>query len=100
MTTINDTKEQRVTAAVMRELLPVCYAKETPIYKAFDKEDKARRYCRRFAAKMNSAEPYATPEEAIQALAPVAVWFIGWAARQFAIMVLKALWRHWHSDTE
>lgn len=88
-------KVQRVTDAVLAEVIPVaCVHDENG--RRSQKERRAKRYCDAFCAKMQSREPFATPEEAVAALAPVAVWFIGWAARQFAIMIIKALWHHWH----
>ena len=88
-------KVQRVTDAVLAEVIPVaCVHDENG--RRSQKERKAKRYCDAFCVKMQSREPFATPDEAVAALAPVAVWFIGWAARQFAIMIIKALWHHWH----
>lgn len=58
---------------------------------------KVERYCNRFFVRMNSSQPFETPEDAIAAIAPVAVWFIGWAARQLAIAVIRFLWDRWHS---
>ncbi len=63
------------------------------------RQKKVAGYCGSFFKQMNSDKPFETPEEAVAALAPIAVWFIGWAARQFAIMVIKWLWNRWHSDT-
>lgn len=57
------------------------------------------RYCNRFFARMNSSRPFESPEEAISAIAPVAVWIFGWAARQFAMAVLHFLWARWHAET-
>jgi hypothetical protein len=93
------TKQQRVTEAVLREIIPVASVHDDEGGQ-FQKEKKARRYCAAFAAKMQSSEPFQSVDEAVQALAPVAIWFFGRVARRFAIMILKALWRHWHSDTE
>lgn len=90
----NAAKVARVTAAVLQEVLPVACVHDSD-GRRWQKEKKAKRYCDAFCAKMQTVEPFATPEEAIQALAPVAVWFIGWAARKFAIMIIKALWHHW-----
>lgn len=89
------TKVERVTSAVLREVIPVACVNDS--YAAYDRKTRrAQRYCVAFCTKMQSREPFATPDEAVAALAPVAVWFIGWAARQFAIMIIKALWHHWH----
>lgn len=60
---------------------------------------KVERYCNRFFVRMNSSRPFESPEEAISAIAPIAVWFVGWAARQFAIAVIHFLWARWHSGT-
>ena len=91
----NPAKAARVTAEVLAEVIPVaCVHEDTG--GRYLKERKALRYCDAFCVKMQSREPFATPDEAVAALAPVAVWFIGWAARQFAIMIIKALWHHWH----
>jgi hypothetical protein len=57
---------------------------------------KASKLCDRFFERMQTQSSFETEAEAINKLAPVAVWFIGWAARRFAIMVIKALWREWH----
>lgn len=91
----NHDKARRVTAAVLNEVLPVACVRDCD-YKSIRKAERAQKYCSAFCVKMQSREPFATPEEAVAALAPVAVWFIGWAARQFAIMIIKALWHHWH----
>ncbi len=53
-------------------------------------------HCRRFIAVMDSGSPFETVDDAIMALAPVAWWFIGWAARQLAILVIKAIWKRWN----
>lgn len=62
------------------------------------KVQKVNRLCDQFFSAMESDSPYQTDEDAIQALAPIAVWFFGWAARQFAIAVLRWLWNRWHED--
>lgn len=62
------------------------------------KRERAKRYCYRFASHMQSDMPYQSEAEAITALAPVAVWIFGWAARQFAIYVIKLIWNAWHKS--
>lgn len=57
--------------------------------------EKANSYCDAFMQRMQSDEPFESIDDAICEIAPVAVWFLGWAARQFAMFVLKSLWRHW-----
>lgn len=92
----NPAKAARVTSEVLAEVIPVACVHDDYIDDRSKKERRAKRYCEAFCAKMQTVEPFATPDEAVAALAPVAVWFIGWAARQFAIMIIKALWHHWH----
>lgn len=58
----------------------------------------ARRYCDEFCGRMQTDAPFASEDEAINSLAPMAVWIFGWAARQFAILVIRALWRRWHQE--
>jgi hypothetical protein len=60
------------------------------------KVKKVSRYCDRFFDAMQSEAPFRSADEAVSALAPIAVWFIGWAARQFAIAVIRFLWERWH----
>lgn len=79
---------------------PVRYGSESQVMEHAKTRERASRYCYRFAAHMQSDMPYQSDTEAINALAPVAVWFIGWAARQFAIAVIKLLWNRWHSNAE
>ena len=87
-------KAEQVTADVLREFTPVASQNGHP--KTQTRQLKtARRYCDRFCERMQD-EPFSSEDEAINGLAPVAVWFFGWAARQFAILVIKALWRRWH----
>ncbi len=54
------------------------------------------RWCDKFIDGMLGPKPYQSEEEAIGAIAPVAVWFIGWAVRQLAIAVLRSLWKRWN----
>jgi hypothetical protein len=66
-----------------------------------DHQNKRRaveRHSNRFFARMNSPFPYESAEQAIQSLAPVAVWFFGWAARQLAIAVIRFLWDRWRGS--
>jgi len=60
-----------------------------------DRIVEANRYCDQFFGRMLSEKRYATEAEAINSMAPIAIWFIGWATRQFAIAVIRCLWRHW-----
>ena len=57
---------------------------------------QAHQHCDEFFHAMRSSQPFETEEQAIQSLAPVAIWFFGWAVRQFAIFVIKALWREYN----
>jgi hypothetical protein len=61
-------------------------------------ERAANHYIDEFFIAQVRGQSFQTEEEAIQALAPVAVWFLWWVARQFAIMVIKAVWRAWNED--
>jgi len=84
---------------VLMEVIPVSAVNVKRGYeKRAGKLVQATKYCDDFFEAMTTGTGYASEEEAIQKLAPIAGWFIGWAARKFAIMVIKALWRHWHSD--
>ena len=62
-----------------------------------NKRKAVERHSNRFFARMNSPFPYESAEQAIQSLAPVAIWFFGWAARQLAIAVIRFLWDRWHA---
>ena len=83
--------------AVMR--FAVTYSGEGRVLKDAVRERKVNRYCDRFFAVMQSDAPFMDEDDAIQQLAPVAVWFIGWAARQFAIVVIRWLWAAWHDES-
>jgi hypothetical protein len=56
------------------------------------------RHCNRFFARMNSTRPFASSDEAVKALAPIAFLVINWAARQLAIAVIRWLWHQWHTS--
>lgn len=53
-----------------------------------------------FTTKMNSDKPYETVDEAVEALAPIAITLFGfmfrWAIRKLAIAVIKFSWSRWH----
>jgi len=55
-------------------------------------ESTVRKYGGKFLDRMSSDAPFKTEEEAIYALAPVAIWIFRWAIRQLAIQVIKYLW--------
>lgn len=55
-------------------------------------EASVRKYGTKFLDRMSSDAPFETEEEAIAALAPVAVWIFRWALRQLAIQVIRYLW--------
>jgi len=55
-------------------------------------EATVRKYGTRFLGVMSSDAPFKTEEEAIAALAPVAIWIFRFALRQLAIQVIKYLW--------
>ena len=55
-------------------------------------EAVVRNYGTRFLNRMSSDTPFKTEEEAIAALAPVAVWIFRWALRKIAIEVIRYLW--------
>jgi hypothetical protein len=59
---------------------------------------QANQYCDQFFDVMLSDDYFVSEQHAINSLAPVAGWFLGWFARRFAIMVIKALWRRWHEQ--
>lgn len=81
---------------VQREVCPLSAGAGASARRKHAKDLEAtERHCRRFAALMESDAPFETVDDAIMALAPIAVWFIGWAARQLAILVIKAIWRRW-----
>lgn len=55
-------------------------------------EAHVRKYGTQFLNRMSGDAPFKTEEEAIAALAPIAIWFFRWAIRQLAIQVIKYLW--------
>lgn len=55
-------------------------------------EATVRKYGSRFLDRMSSDAPFKTEDEAIAALAPIAIWIFRWAIRQLAIQVIKYLW--------
>jgi hypothetical protein len=87
---------------VFRDVVPLnnphsLFISEKEYRQRQSKLETVRGYCNRFVSTMESDAPFESEAEAIQKLAPVTVWFIGWLARRFAIMVIKAAWRRWHS---
>lgn len=86
-----------VTQDVLSEVVPMGSSRVRRMM-AQRKVEKARRYCDDFCYWMQSDYAFRNEEEAINSLAPAAVWIFGWAARQFAILVIKALWRRWHQE--
>jgi hypothetical protein len=89
--------EYEIRRSVLQSCIPVS---ATNSRRDFAKRTKqvvqAHAYCDRFFQSMHSKAPFDSEEAAIQSLAPIAVWFIGWAARQFAFLVIRALWREWN----
>lgn len=83
-----------VMADVLQNVIPLACVHDSESTE-WRKTKKAERYCNAFCRAMIH-EPFETEQDAINAIAPAAVWFFGWAARQFAILVIKALWRRWH----
>lgn len=86
-----------VTASVLNEIIPVACSGNGKVRQSTIRKTGLK-YCLPFCVKMQSDHPYQSEEEAINGLAPVAFWIFGWAARQFAILVIKALWRRWHQE--
>jgi len=88
----------RIISDVMSAACPaVRFGSEATLLEHDRKRERAMRYCERFTRKMKFGVPYQSESEAITALAPVAIWFLGWAARQFAIYVIRLLWARWHA---
>lgn len=91
----NDVLEQ----VVLAEDLSRC---SSPSERSAKRAERAKRVAKanglidRFVLRQVSDEPFETPEQAIQALAPIAVWIFGYLARQFAIMVIRAVWDSWN----
>ena len=85
-----------VTADVLQNFLPLACTHDSEITE-WRKKQKAERYCNNFCRAMIH-DPFASEQDAINAIAPAAVWIFGWAARKFAILVIKALWRRWHES--
>lgn len=93
------TEVDQIIDSVLDDICPpVVGASDAYRAARYSRRNKAVSYCMNFSDTMQGNAPFATEDEAIQALAPVAVWFIGWAARQFAIFVIKSLWRRWHAE--
>jgi hypothetical protein len=87
---------------VPEEDMSLCSASDRSAKQA-DRKDRlarANRLIDRFILRQISTDPFETPEQAIKALAPIAVWFIGYIARQFAIMVIRAVWESWLKRVE
>lgn len=61
---------------------------------------KIERWVDVFSQTMNSDSPYRTVDEAIAAIAPIAITLLGfvfrYAIRQLAIAVIKFVWARWH----
>jgi hypothetical protein len=88
--------EQDIRRNVLKSCIPVtAVASQRDLHKRTKQIVQANRHCDEFFAAMRSESPFESEEQAIQSLAPIAIWFIGWAVRQFAIMVIKALWREY-----
>lgn len=88
---------ETLLSGVINDACPPCYSVDSKARRKRIKErELAVMYCARFSDRMQSHAPYRSRDEAIQKLAPVAVWFLGWAARQFAIAIIKLLWERWH----
>jgi hypothetical protein len=91
---------QAIRNRVIQQVIPVSSSLNEKQRKERDgKIIKANRYCDLFFAEMLTGNGLRSEAEAIQKIAPVAIWFIGWLARQFAVQVIKALWREWHNTT-
>ncbi len=89
----------QIVSDVLLDMFPQSSQKDARYYLDAERRmSQAKPYCRKFTAQMQFGVPYQTEAEAINALAPVAFWFFGWAARQFAIYVIKLLWARWHSS--
>lgn len=92
-------ERQALINDVLREVVPVAAAKDRAARRRQAAETAAAtKHCNRFISKMESSSPFESEDEAIMTLAPIAVWFIGWAARQLAILVIKAIWRRWQAS--
>ncbi len=82
--------------AVLSEVCPESSLMSATAKKERSKRlDKANAYCDAFMNRMQTDEPFESVDEAICEIAPIAIGFLWWAARQFAIFVIKSLWRHW-----
>ena len=61
---------------------------------------KIERWVDGFSRTMNSDAPYKTVDEAVDAIAPIAITLLGfvfrYAMRQLAIAVIKFVWARWH----
>jgi hypothetical protein len=60
------------------------------------REKTIRRYGGRFLDRMHSDNKFASEEDAIAALAPIAIWVFRWALRQLAIQAIRYLWKRMH----
>jgi len=87
--------KQAIRRNVMQRVIPVAAASAADRKRQAAQIRDANKYCDSFFDQQEFGSPFKCEQEAIKAMAPLAVWFIGWAARQFAIMVIKALWREW-----
>jgi hypothetical protein len=86
-----------IRRAVLMEVVPMCdQANAQHRSRQARQVRDANRYCDQFFDVMLSDDYFITEQHAINSLAPTAVWIFGWIARQFAIRVIKALWRRWH----
>jgi hypothetical protein len=83
----------RLLEDAVDRLCPVVSAAAKPGGNPVRKNEAAvRRYGAAFLNRMSSDAPFKTEEEAIAALAPIAIWFFRWALRQLAIQVIQYLW--------
>jgi hypothetical protein len=60
------------------------------------RERTIRRYGGRFMDRMHGDNKFASEEDAIAALAPVAIWVFRWALRQLVIQAIRYLWKRMH----
>lgn len=92
---MNSEVKQSIRRNVMQRVIPVAGTSAADHQRQAAQIRQANKYCDSFFDQQEFGSPFETEQDAVNAMAPIAVWFIGWAARQFAIMVIKALWREW-----
>ena len=85
---------ERLLNDAVNELCPRTGEKDAAV--ADKREKTVRRYGGRFLDRMQGEAKFSSEEEAVAALAPIAIWVFRWALRQLAIRAIRYLWKRMH----